>query len=55
MTKKECIAYFGSLAKISRQLKITKAAVTNWGEYPPKLRQYEMSNISNEILKVEKY
>jgi hypothetical protein len=53
MTKKECIIYFGGSKKVADAIGITKGSVTNWGEYPPKLRQLQIERLSGFKLKAD--
>ncbi len=52
MKKSEVIALFGSQSEVARALKITRSAVSKWGETIPKLRgfQIESMSISNKNL-----
>ena len=45
MKKSEAIAIFGSAANLARELKISKAAVSGWGERIPELRVYQIREI----------
>jgi transcriptional repressor of cell division inhibition gene dicB len=53
MTTDEAIAYFGSRKKMADFLEIWPHGTYRWGEYPPKLRQFEIERISDGELKVE--
>lgn len=54
MTTDEAIAYFGSRKKMADSLEIWPHGTYRWGEYPPKLRQFEIERISQGELKIEK-
>ncbi|MEI0926444.1 Cro/CI family transcriptional regulator, partial [Pseudomonas aeruginosa] len=46
MTKTEAISHFGGKSKLAAALGISYAAVQQWGEEIPKLRQYEIERIT---------
>jgi DNA-binding transcriptional regulator YdaS (Cro superfamily) len=54
MTTKQAIDYFGSAAKLAQALKVTKGAVSQWGEQPPYLRQVQLELLSSGLLKADK-
>jgi len=53
MKKSEAIAFFGSAAKVAAVLRVTRGAVSSWGDDLPPLRQYQLSLASNGALKVD--
>jgi hypothetical protein len=53
MTTEQAIAFFGSRKKMADVLGIWPHASYRWGEYPPKLRQFEIERHSAGELKVE--
>ena len=53
MTTEEAIAYFGNRKKMGEALGIWPHVTYRWGEYPPKLRQFEIERISDGKLKAE--
>lgn len=54
MDKQQAIRHFGSSAALARALGITRAAVTNWGERVPPLRQWELEVLTEGALKAER-
>ena len=52
MTRSQAIKFFGGKAEIARALDISYAAVQQWGEEIPLLRQHQLEKISNGALKV---
>lgn len=53
MTTQEAIAYFKTQTALARALCIRPAAVSQWGEYPPRLRQLELQQVTRGRLKAE--
>ena len=53
MTTYEAIAFFGSRKKMAEVLNIWPHGTYRWGDYPPRLRQFEIERISKGELKVE--
>lgn len=51
MTRSDAIKHFGSKANLARALGITYAAVHQWGEEIPLLRQYQIQTITRGALK----
>lgn len=49
----EAVKYFGSKAKIAEVLGIDRSAVTLWGEFVPKGRQYELQVLTKNKLKAK--
>ena len=45
MTKEEAIAAFGSAKAIAEALGITEAAVSQWPDIVPELRQYQLREV----------
>lgn len=54
MTTQEVIDYYGSKAAISRALACTPAAVTMWGDEPPRSRQFQLQVLTKGKLKATK-
>lgn len=52
MTMKQVMSYFGTQAKVAEALKISQAAVAQWGDEVPMLRQYQLERITKGGLKV---
>ncbi|HEJ1325755.1 TPA: Cro/CI family transcriptional regulator [Pseudomonas aeruginosa] len=53
MTKSDAIKHFGSKSKLAAALGISYAAVQQWDEEIPMLRQYEIERITKGALKVQ--
>lgn len=53
MTTAEAIKHFGTQAELARQLDISDGAIAQWGEFPPKGRQFEIQALTNGVLKAE--
>lgn len=49
MKKQEAIAHFGGVSELAAALGLTPAAVSQWGEYPPALRQLQIERIAKEL------
>ncbi len=52
MKKEEAIRYLGSAAELARILKISEAAVSQWGEIIPQGRAYQIESLTGGELKV---
>jgi hypothetical protein len=53
MTTDEAVAHYGTKLAIAKAININPAAVAQWGEFPPPLRQFQMHFNSKKVLKVE--
>ena len=53
MTTYEAIRHYGTQVKLARALGIRQSSVSEWGEYPPALRQLQLHQISKGRLKPE--
>lgn len=53
MTKKEAVNYFGSASRVAEALNLTRAAVSQWPEVVPELRQLQLERITGGKLKAE--
>ena len=53
MTTKEAAAHYGSQLAIARALGIWPTAVSQWGESPPLLRQYQIQCLTEGALKAD--
>ena len=54
MTTQEAIQFFGSKAQVADALGCSRAAVTMWGEEPPRARQWQIQVLTKGKLKVSK-
>jgi len=52
MKKNEAIEFFGSQVKLADALGINKSAISQWGDYVPELRAFQIEKITNGELKV---
>jgi len=50
MKKKTAIDYFGSKAEIARVLKISRQAVSNWGDVVPIKKAWKLQAASGGVL-----
>ena len=53
MTTDKAIAHFGSRKKMADFFDIWPHATYRWGEFPPKLRQFEIERLTGGELKAE--
>lgn len=53
MTTKEASTHYGSQLALARALGIWPTAVSQWGESPPQLRQYQIQCITEGKLKAD--
>jgi hypothetical protein len=53
MTTKEAVKFFGTVQKLADALNIKQPAVSQWGEYPPIPRQYQIQVLTKNKLKAE--
>lgn len=51
MTTQEAVNFYGTKAEIAKALGIDKAAISQWGEFPPLGRQYEIQSLTKGKLK----
>lgn len=42
MTTKEAISYFGGLKKLADAIGVWPQVIYQWGDHPPRARQYEL-------------
>lgn len=54
MKKQTAINYFGNGVKLAEALGVAPAAVSQWGEYIPLGRAYQLQCITNGKIEVEK-
>lgn len=50
MKTSTAVAYFGSKAALARALKISRQAVTDWGEDVPELRELQLEKLTDGAL-----
>jgi DNA-binding transcriptional regulator YdaS (Cro superfamily) len=50
MKTDEAIKHFGSRAALAKALGISVAAISQWGDEPPKMRQFQIHTITNGAL-----
>jgi transcriptional repressor of cell division inhibition gene dicB len=53
MTTQEAIKFYKTQTKLAQALGIQQGSVSEWGEYPPKLRQLQLQQITRGRLKAE--
>ena len=53
MLTKDAVAYFKGKSKLAAVLKISPAAVSQWGDEVPQLRQYQLQALSGGVLKIK--
>lgn len=53
MLTKDAISHYGNQAKLAAALEITSGAISQWGEYPPRLAQLELEKMTKGKLKAE--
>lgn len=53
MRTQEAIDHFGTQTKLAEALSITDGAVSQWGEFPPRLRQLEIQDLTDGALMAE--
>ena len=52
MLTRDAVDFFEGKTKLAAALRITPAAVSQWRENVPKLRQYQLVELSNGALKM---
>ena len=52
MFTKDAVTYFKGKSRIAEVLGISPAAVSQWGDCVPQLRQYQLQSLSGGVLKV---
>jgi hypothetical protein len=50
MLTEDAVKYFKGKSKLAHALGISPAAISQWGEYVPKLRQYQLQLMSDGAL-----
>lgn len=51
MKTQDAIDHFGNASKLAKALRISKSAVSRWGEYVPHGRQYELYVLTGGALR----
>lgn len=54
MKTTDAIEHFGSAAALARALSIKPPSISDWGEYPPHPRQFQIQVVTDGKLKAEK-
>lgn len=54
MRTQEAVKYFRGKSKLAAALKISPAAVSQWGMHIPKLRQFELQLLTKGALRIDK-
>jgi len=49
----DCIEHFGSNAKLAQALGIKPPSISEWGDFPPGLRQLQVERLTKGKLKAE--
>ncbi len=53
MTTAQALKHYGTQQKLADALDIAQSSVSEWGEFPPKLRQLQLQQITKGRLKAE--
>jgi predicted XRE-type DNA-binding protein len=53
MTTEQVLKHYGTQQKVADALDIAQSSVSEWGEFPPKLRQLQLQQITKGRLKAE--
>lgn len=53
MTTQEALDYFGGIKPLAAALDVYPQAIKNWGERPPRGRQFELFVLTNKKLKID--
>ena len=53
MLTKTAVAHYGSKIALARALKITKQAVSTWGDIVPEGRAYQIESLTKRALRVD--
>lgn len=53
MTTEEAIQYYKTQTALATALGTKQSTISSWGEYPPKLRQLQLQQITRGRLKAE--
>lgn len=54
MRTKDAIEHFGTAAALAAKLQINQSAISQWGEFPPYPRQFQIQVATGGKLKAEK-
>ncbi len=52
MRKSDAIAYFKTQTKLAAAARVTKSAVSQWGEWVPEAKAYRLQSLTRGKLKV---
>lgn len=53
MTTQEAVEYYGGLKALAAALNVYPQAIKNWGDRPPRGRQYELYVLTNQELEID--
>ena len=53
MTTQEAVDHYGGIKQLAHALNIYPQAIKNWGERPPRGRQFELYVLTNRELKID--
>lgn len=54
MKTEQALKHFGGNTKLTELLGLSSGAISQWGEYPPPLRQVQIEALSGGALKADK-
>jgi predicted transcriptional regulator len=54
MTTADAIRHYGTQQKLADALGITQSTVSEWGEFPPPLRQLQIQDLTRAKLRAER-
>ena len=54
MTTEEAVKFYGTKTAVADALGISKSCVTEWGNEPPMLRQYQLQELTKGKLKLSR-
>jgi DNA-binding transcriptional regulator YdaS (Cro superfamily) len=53
MTKQEAIDHYGTQMKLATALGVRQSTISEWGEYPPGIRQLQIERLTRGRLRAE--
>jgi len=53
MTKADAVQFFGSGVGLAKAIGVNKATISQWGDYPPYPRQFQIQVLTKGRLKAE--